>query len=696
MQGINHADVTPQQVVRNAQVIPFIGRPIVWYDINVTTGQSTLHASFLPAHDVSAVSYNGADGYMYGYDQTTKALVRVDCGGMLTQLGRPAGLPAEPDNMGAFDTNGFFYLFFNNSDRFYTVDLRPGSASFLHLVDPAEGYSPEPSNRGTKLTAVLNISDWAYNPADGNLYGVQRNGRLMRIVPATGQVTALSANVPKPGVSFGAVSIDANGAIYAIANNDGMIYRYTLDGSTASGVPFAGLHNSTACPAPEILLDYGDAPDLDFDNGPGNYNTLLSRNGPRHILGKALTLGSLVTGELDAYQNSAAAGDDVGKGIQDDGLAVPLAPLSVSADGYSLRVAVSNQTGTTAYLYGWVDFNQNGIFELEEAAPVASVPSTAGMQMVDLTFAKPAGTALTVGNTFVRLRLTTEVLENAPDGQDARSVGLAADGEVEDYILRVSLVADIAVIKYADRDSVSADELVTYTIEVTNNGPDAAMDVRLADQVPAVLDQVQYSLDGGDTWYPWVGTLGLDTLDPGVMRTILLRGRYTGDPVDLIENTVSVATSSVDPTPDNNTDTVVVVVKPPAKQEADLSIEKTANTGHAIRCRQLIFTLSVTNHGPAVAQGVVVTDRLPSQLCQPFFSIDGGTSWRPWTGSITLGDLAPDKTAKVLVGGTVGPCACGPVENTATVYSMTPDPDSSNNQAAVAVDIWNCTCCCGK
>ena len=105
--------------------------------------------------------------------------------------------------------------------------MRPGSATYLKLVDPRAGYVEQTANYGTPLSSAVNISDWAYDPADGNLYGVQRNGVLTRVVPTTGQVTSLSTTAPNPNASFGAVVIDSTGTLYAIANNDGTVYRYT-------------------------------------------------------------------------------------------------------------------------------------------------------------------------------------------------------------------------------------------------------------------------------------------------------------------------------------------------------------------------------------------------------------------------------------------------------------------------------------
>lgn len=120
---------------------------------------------------------------------------------MLIQLPRPTGLPSDGYNTGTFDLNGFFYIFVNNTSRFYTVDLRPNSATFMKLVNPAAGYTEQTANYGTPLSAVVNISDWVYNQADGNLYGVQRNGVLTRIAPTTGLVTSLATTAPNPNAS---------------------------------------------------------------------------------------------------------------------------------------------------------------------------------------------------------------------------------------------------------------------------------------------------------------------------------------------------------------------------------------------------------------------------------------------------------------------------------------------------------------
>lgn len=683
-QSFSH-DTLIAPLVCNTQMIQFVGRPTSWYNINIVTGQSILQGPLTPAHDVNAIGYNPLDNYIYGYDQTTNNLVRVDNNGALMQLLRPAGLPAESYNVGAFDLKGFLYLYINNSSRFYTVDLRPNSVTFLKLVNPAAGYAEQTANFGTALSAAANISDWGF-AQDGNLYGVQRNGVLTRISPTTGQVTSLTTTGPNPDASFGALAMDSTGTIYAIANNDGTIYKYNFSGNTATGVPFSttsffSFNDGTMCPTAAINVDYGDAPDTGTP-GPGSYPTLLANNGPRHELVNVLYLGTRVTPETDAWQNFDATGDDLNQGIADDGLTTPLPPLSVNATAYSLSVRVTNQSDKRANLYGWVDFNQNGRFESNEAA-VATVPSAPGVQTIPLSFTVPSGVTLSPGQTFVRLRLTTDTLAEIPGIQDSRSVGPASDGEVEDYVLTVSSAADLAIDKTADPTMVMAGQLLTYSLKSNNAGPDLAEDVILTDAIPAAILEPEYSLDNGGSWSPWSGSLTLGDLPAGAAVTLLLRGRVDPSADGSIVNTATILSATPDPDPSNNTSTVEV----PIGSLADVSVVKVGSPRPAEPGEFLVYTLAVTNAGPSDAENVNLTDAMPAELEGPEYSLNNGNSWNPWSGSFSFGTLPAGAARTVLLRGTVSAATAGTIANTAIVASTTPDPNPANNTSTYTTPV---------
>ena len=169
-----------------------------------------------------------------------------------------------------------------------------------------------------------------------------------------------------------------------------------------------------------IIYDCGDAPDT--------YHTLLSNCGPIHLnLNTNLVIGSAITSDIDG-QPSAQANLDA-----DDGLST-LPSLSVKSTSYTLNVPVNNTSGTAATLYGWIDFNVNSSFEATEFAS-ANVPSS-GSQTITLTWSSlSCGVNIVPGNSYLRLRLTTDALSDnvATTSIDERSYGAANDGEVEDY-----------------------------------------------------------------------------------------------------------------------------------------------------------------------------------------------------------------------------------------------------------------------
>ncbi|MED0876491.1 DUF7507 domain-containing protein [Bacillus mobilis] len=673
-------------------MIQFAGTPSIWYNINVVTGATLTQGTVNPPVNINAIAYNTLDNYIYGYDQLNNNIVRVDNNGNVTALfPLPPGLPVDNYNVGAFDLNGFLYISVNDIARFYVIDLRPNSATFMKLVNPATGYTEQTSNFGVGLSTTLNVSDWVYNPSDNFLYGITPTGIAIRVSPTTGQITNLTTTPQNTG-PFGAIALDSNGIIYAIANPTGNIYRYIIAGNTATAALFSStvttsFNDATMCLLAEINVDFGDAPNTAPGNGPNNYSTLLANNGPRHGIVNELFLGTKITAETDAYQNPTATGDDISKGIQDDGLTVPLTTLSISATSYSLNVTVTNNTGSDANLYGWVDFNEDGIFQGNEAADVQVVPSGPGTQTVILNFTVPPGVTLTPSQTFVRLRLTTDNLinqnANTPASVDTRSVGPASDGEVEDYILEVNNVADLMVVKTNSPTPVQPGQELTYTIKVTNNGPDAAQDVTLTDDVPPEILNPEYSLDGGITFQPWTGSLSLGTLPAGDSIPILIQGTVSSSATGIIANTATVSSTTFDPDLSNNTDTSFA----PISFSADISVSKTASPTPVVAGDLLTYTVVVSNAGPNDAQNVTLTDVIPSEVLSPEYSIDGGVTFNPWPGTLSLGTLANGATETVLIRGTVSTAATGSITNTATVDSTTPDPDPTNNTSTVITPV---------
>lgn len=207
-----------------------------------------------------------------------------------------------------------------------------------------------------------------------------------------------------------------------------------LEGESGYGVPL-GLGRSFSNanfggvdrPAGPYGFDFGDAPDSLFG---AQYPTYLANNGARHAINGRLFLGSSVDAEDDGISEDSALGDDQvyssdASPIDDeDGVAFhgpAVAGQTLSVDVFASRAGK---------LDAWVDFNADGDWNDAGEQVFVSQSATAGLNA--LSFNVPAGAA--VGSTtMARFRLSS--------AGGLSYVGLAADGEVEDYALSIRATA---------------------------------------------------------------------------------------------------------------------------------------------------------------------------------------------------------------------------------------------------------------
>ncbi len=156
-----------------------------------------------------------------------------------------------------------------------------------------------------------------------------------------------------------------------------------------------------------------------------NYATSGGNDGPMHLVDPNLFIGDTIDNETLALGSDLADGDDNDQSDDEDGVSVSEESFKeVSGGGVKLVVPVTNLTADTATLYGWIDFDQDGVFAndgIENAS--IQIPDGSDSVIVTLNFTGTAGEP-----TFARLRLSTDTNASSPTGG-------AADGEVEDYFV---------------------------------------------------------------------------------------------------------------------------------------------------------------------------------------------------------------------------------------------------------------------
>lgn len=171
---------------------------------------------------------------------------------------------------------------------------------------------------------------------------------------------------------------------------------------------------------------------------------------------------------------------------------------------------------------------------------------------------------------------------------------------------------DLAVTKTADLTTVTAGQDLTYTIGVTNLGPDEGTSVTVVDTLPSSVVLTSFTVTSPATVVETSGsiTFGLGTLPPDTGATITLVVHVDITTTEPLLNSVTVAGTEPDPNPDNNFASVVVDVLPAPLPQVDVAITKVAIPDPGFVGSALVYTLQVTNSGPAEATFVLMTDTL--------------------------------------------------------------------------------------
>jgi len=249
--------------------------------------------------------------------------------------------------------------------------------------------------------------------------------------------------VPAAGQSFTILDNDAADSVsgtFAGLPNGAMLPDFLGSGLDATLTYSGGDGNDIVIAMASInATDFGDAPDPVAGTGAGNYETLAANDGPAHTVVTGLHLGANVDGDDGTLQNNLANADDVDGALPDDedGVLSPATDLSGTVGAQpTVTLLATNTTGASAALFGWIDYDRDGVFDNATERAEIAVPNGTTDGRFTLTFpGVPSGSA---GNTFARFRLST-------DPAAANSTGPAADGEVEDYPFAITNVSTGAV-----------------------------------------------------------------------------------------------------------------------------------------------------------------------------------------------------------------------------------------------------------
>ncbi|MBK7599050.1 MAG: DUF11 domain-containing protein [Acidobacteria bacterium] len=306
--------------------------------------------------------------------------------------------------------------------------------------------------------------------------------------------------------------------------------------------------------------------------------------------------------------------------------------------------------------------------------------------------------------------------DNTPDG-----AGLFENVSVCDNV-NVIFRADLATTKTDSPDPVIAGTLLTYTVNVTNNGPSAALNLKITDPLPAGTVFWDIVNNGGATTVvtPAQNTNGVVTAtwagltDVGVTRTLIFRVRVCSEVLcnTVITNTATGSSDTTDPNPANNNGVATTTVQ----AQSDLQLAKGGPASAPYSTTPvpsiITYTLTFQNNGPSNSAGTAIVDVLPKGFTlESWTSTVAGTTLSQntvngtTTLSFALGILGPvagnpsgaiQCTTTFATGGTITIRAKVPIKhpvinvtNTATISTTNclADPNLANNTSSVTTFI---------
>ncbi|PYQ27173.1 MAG: hypothetical protein DMF56_21685 [Acidobacteria bacterium] len=236
--------------------------------------------------------------------------------------------------------------------------------------------------------------------------------------------------------------------------------------------------------------------------------------------------------------------------------------------------------------------------------------------------------------------------------------------------------ADVAIVKtLLTSGPFTAGQAVSYTLQVTNNGPSTATNVTVTD-TPTNLTITNVS--GACTSFsPCV----IASLASGANTVINVTATINAG--GAFDNSTTVSATETDPVPSNNTDNTGNGGTAAASVTVDLALTKTANVTLVQIGQPFDYTLTLHNNGPGTATGVVMTDSLPANFQLQTVTSTQGTCSGTTTVTCTIGTMLNGATVTITIHGTA--THAGTLMNTATAAANETETITANNTSSVAV-----------
>lgn len=252
------------------------------------------------------------------------------------------------------------------------------------------------------------------------------------------------------------------------------------------------------------------------------------------------------------------------------------------------------------------------------------IPPSGGTKVLEYEATLPI-TSGSYSNSAVAHVSTTQIDTTATLGDNSPAVTTVTIGAPPQ--------TDLSLTKTDSADPILTTSALTYSLQVSNTGPDPSTGSTITDTLPAnttfnnALSSPACNEPATGTVQCVVGAIGVGS-STNFSIVVNLDPSLAGS---TINNTATVVANDDDSNTSNNTATETTNVEAPVTPSYDLTVTKTPSTTTATFDEQIVYTISYTNTGTVDQTGVTISETVPANTT--FAAASSTTGWSCADGS---------------------------------------------------------------
>lgn len=247
-------------------------------------------------------------------------------------------------------------------------------------------------------------------------------------------------------------------------------------------------------------------------------------------------------------------------------------------------------------------------------------------------------------------------------------------------------IADIAIEITTDAAEVLSSEEVIWFVEVSNEGPDTASNIRVVNDFPMGFNATEVLVDNGASCVILSSSLMCEMASLAVneVAQIQLKGGFSTGFTGMIMNMIEVSADSIDPNTSNNQSSSQLNVVIAEELNADLSLELQADAQEIRQGQSFEMSLHTNNVGPNRAVNAVLTTEVSGLISQVQVVNSGQWMCQSTNHSISCQfpgnyQVGLSQTIDVLVTTEQVVQTSEPINVNAMIESVAMDPNPANN-----------------